>query len=62
MIAGSASNLSYTNPVFDGYFADPFAFQVGDGYYAVGTGGSDPGNGRVFQVLYSPNLIDWTAL
>ena len=62
MIAGSASNLSYTNPVFDGYFADPFAFQVGDGYYAVGTGGTDPGNGRVFQVLYSPNLIDWTSL
>ena len=29
---------TYTNPVYSGYFADPFVWKVKDEYYAVGTG------------------------
>ena len=29
---------TYTNPVYAGYFADPFMWKVQDEYYAVGTG------------------------
>lgn len=58
--------LSYTNPVWPGYLADPFVFQHEGIYYAVGTG-SDEGNGRqpdgrVFPVLRSPDLVHWTQL
>ncbi len=55
------SALSYINPVFAEYFADPFAFRYQGLYYAVGTSGTDDQD-SVFQILRSENLIDWTPL
>jgi beta-xylosidase len=57
---------AYRNPVWSGYLADPFVHRVGEYYYAYGTG-SDVGNGRqddgrVFPVLRSRDLADWTLL
>lgn len=58
---------SYTNPVFPDYFADPFVWQSGDVYYAIGTGPSEaegaaalPGQPSVFPLLRSKDLIHWT--
>jgi beta-xylosidase len=58
---------TYTNPVYPGYFADPFAWKDGDVYYAVGTGaaeaygqaGSGPGPPRVFPLLCSHDFVTW---
>lgn len=64
----------YRNPVFDGYFADPFAWKHEGRYYAVGTGpvGSGPPTGSglcssysvrgrelAFPILSSPDLVHW---
>ncbi|MBA3436108.1 MAG: family 43 glycosylhydrolase [Chloroflexi bacterium] len=52
---------SYTNPVYGGYFADPFVLRIGTDYYAYGT--RIPAlEGRVFEVLRSVDLVDWTSL
>ncbi len=59
---GYSSGISYANPVYGGYFADPFAFRVGSAYYAVGTGNKDLDPDRTIEVLRSPNLVDWTSL
>lgn len=61
----SSGVITYRNPVWPGYLADPFVLRSGDRYYAYGTG-SDVGNGRqsdgrVFPVLSSPDLVNWTA-
>ncbi|HEX8552819.1 MAG TPA: glycoside hydrolase family 43 protein [Abditibacteriaceae bacterium] len=59
-----SSFLSYRNPVWDGYCADPFVLRHEGVYYAYGTG-SDAGNtvgGRHFVLLRSPNLVDWECL
>ncbi|MDQ3537285.1 MAG: glycoside hydrolase family 43 protein [Actinomycetota bacterium] len=48
---------TYTNPVYDGYFADPAVVRVDDEYWAYGTG-SAPG-GRPLQVLRSADLVHW---
>lgn len=52
--------IVYQNPVWPGYFADPFVLKVGGEYYAYGTG---PGtaDGRVFPVLHSLDLVQWEA-
>ncbi len=51
--------LSYINPVYPEYFADPFILEQEGMYYAYGTG---PTQGdRVLPALSSPNLVDWTA-
>jgi beta-xylosidase len=47
----------YRNPVYPGYFADPFVVPTADGYVAVGTGRVV--DGRVFEVLRSPDLVHW---
>lgn len=62
----TSKTITYRNPVWPGYFADPFVLRVGSDYYAFGTG-SDIGNGRqadgrVFPVLRSRDLVSWTAL
>ncbi len=62
----STAALTYSNPVWDGYLADPFVLRYGDFYYAFGTG-SDVGSGRqpdgrVFPVLRSPDLVTWQHL
>lgn len=51
----------YRNPVYDGYFADPFILRTGDGYYAYGTG-SVFDNGVVFEILHSRDLISWESI
>ena len=51
---------SYRNPVYDGYFADPFVLRWQDGYVAYGTG--EQVDGRAFRVLTSPDLVTWTSV
>lgn len=58
--------ITYTNPVFSGYFADPFVLKHGDTYYAYGTG-SNAGDAsspdrRMFPVLSSLDLVHWKAV
>jgi beta-xylosidase len=55
------SELKYQNPVWPGYFADPFVLKHGDGYYAYGTApiGED---GRAFGLLKSADLVNWESL
>ena len=48
---------SYRNPVYDGYFADPFVLRCGDRYLAYGTGSII--DGRAFEVLESRDLNHW---
>ncbi len=48
---------SYCNPVYGGYFADPFVLRVGGRYLAYGTGSVV--DGLVFEVLESADLVDW---
>ncbi len=53
--------LGYCNPVYAGYFADPFVLATGAGegpaYVAYGTGSVV--DGRVFEVLVSDDLVRW---
>lgn len=53
--------VTYTNPVWDGYFADPFVLRVGRTYYAYGTAPMDE-SGRQFPVLRSDDLVHWQAM
>lgn len=62
----NSAPTTYLNPVWPGYLADPFVLQHGGEYFAYGTG-SDIGNGRqsdgrVFPVLRSVDLVNWTHL
>lgn len=62
----TVTSLAYRNPVWPGYLADPFAWRVGDRYFACGTG-SDAGDGReadgkIFPLLTSTDLAHWTYL
>ncbi|CAN5699045.1 glycoside hydrolase family 43 protein [soil metagenome] len=47
-------------PVYDGYFADPFAFRAEGMWWAVGTGPST--NGRVCPMLVSEDFVSWRPL
>ena len=47
----------YRNPVYHGYFADPFVLRTDVGYVAYGTGAVV--DGRVFEVLASDDLVSW---
>lgn len=51
---------TWTNPVFNGYFADPAVFRSRAGvYYSFGTGhGAEP-DGRQFPILRSTDLAHW---
>lgn len=53
----TASGSTYRNPVYDGYFADPFVLRHGDRYFAYGTGSVV--DGLVFEVLESADLASW---
>ncbi len=61
--------LTYTNPVYPEYFADPFVWRTDGGYYAIGTG-HDEARGvvtaahapTIFPLLYSVDLIAWTPV
>jgi GH43 family beta-xylosidase len=50
--------ITYQNPVYPHYMADPFVLRHAGHYYAYGTApaGAD---GQQFPVLYSTNLVDW---
>ena len=52
--------LTYTNPVWPGYLADPFVLKWQGNYYAYGTGSSD---GRcIFPVLHSADFARWERI
>lgn len=52
---GGSSKASFTNPVYDKDFPDPFVLQEGDTYYAYATNG----NGKQVQTLTSKDLVHW---
>ncbi len=58
--SAQVQQLSDMNPVYAGYLADPFVLAYQGQYYAYGT--DSVLDGRVFQVLQSPDLIRWTSL
>ena len=56
---------TFTNPVAEGYFADPFAVRHGDTWYAYGTGPDwEPAHHRTaaFEVRRSRDLVHWDSL
>jgi GH43 family beta-xylosidase len=55
---------TWTNPVYDGYLADPFVWRHHDRYYAVGTGAEREAHrsGRVLPLLRSRDLAHWEPL
>ena len=50
--------LTYSNPVWDGYMADPFVLKHNGEYWAYGTGDSQNGVRR-FPILHSTDLARW---
>lgn len=62
----SDSIRTYTNPVYSGYFADPFAWGYQGVYYAIGTGAAEAegeidaiDQSRVFPMLCSDDFVTW---
>jgi beta-xylosidase len=55
--------LNISNPVWPGYFADPFVLRWNGEYYAYGTGGPESNglqaDGRMFPVLHSRDFTTW---
>jgi len=49
-------------PVWSGYLADPFAFEVNGTYYMIGTGSSLSAEQTTFPSLVSYDLITWTHI
>src|SRR5688500_1212190 len=56
--AAAGRNISYTNPVWPHYFADPFVLRVGRTYWAYGTAPAAE-DGKQFPVLRSEDLVNW---
>jgi beta-xylosidase len=54
--------MTYTNPVWPGYMADPFALRWRGVYYAYGTAPRDERTGRHFRLLRSEDLANWEDL
>lgn len=50
--------LTYSNPVWDGYMADPFVIQYRGEFWAYGTSHRQK-DGRWFPVLHSRDLAHW---
>ncbi|MBB5351677.1 beta-xylosidase [Haloferula luteola] len=57
VVASETPTISYENPVWDGYLADPYVFKSGDAWYAIGTGNA--AEGKQFPMLRSTNFTDW---
>lgn len=62
----SVKMQTYTNPVYQGYFADPFAWEYQGIYYAIGTGAAEAEGHvdeihkqRVFPLLCSDDFSNW---
>jgi beta-xylosidase len=56
----ATARRTYRNPVYDGYFADPFVLPWEGRYIAYGTGSWV--DGRIFEVLESTDLAAWTRV
>jgi len=54
------SPIDYRNPVYDGYFADPFVLACDGRYIAYGTGAII--DGLVFETLVSSDLVHWERM
>ena len=52
---------TFTNPVYPGYFADPFVLRHEGVYYAYGTNNQDLAD-EAFEILRSEDLVEWTLL
>jgi GH43 family beta-xylosidase len=55
-----STKATYTNPVYDQNFADPFVLRHEGMYYAFGTGSASP-SGDQFPVLQSSDLVHWES-
>ncbi len=55
----TGARRTYTNPVYDDYFADPFVIRHDGVYYAYGTVAL---TGRTLPALTSRDLVDWRPL
>jgi beta-xylosidase len=58
----AATVQSHSNPVYAGYFADPFVWKHEEQYYAIGTGELEATGhsvGKVFSILRSTDLFHW---
>jgi beta-xylosidase len=53
---------TYTNPVHDGYFADPFVLAVHGSFYAYATDLRAASTGRVIPILRSRDLVTWDPI
>jgi beta-xylosidase len=53
---GGSSKSTFTNPVYNSDFPDPFVLKAGDSYYAYATNGA----GKQVQTLTSKDLVHWT--
>lgn len=53
-----AKDVVYSNPVWNGYMADPFVRKFGNTYFAYGTADRQS-DGNYFPVLTSTDLVDW---
>lgn len=68
IIGNLMADLTYTNPVYSGYFADPFVWQHEGIYYAVGTGpvpdrsDSKLAELRAFPLLRSHDFVNWESI
>lgn len=56
-----APRSRHSNPVYPGYFADPFVLRQGDDYYAYGTNTVEAA-ADAFEILHSRDLVRWTSL
>jgi len=53
---------AHRNPVYAGYFADPFVWKHENYYYAIGTGELEATGhsiGKIFSILRSSDLLHW---
>ncbi|HET7830763.1 MAG TPA: glycoside hydrolase family 43 protein [Candidatus Limnocylindrales bacterium] len=59
-------SVTITNPVAEGYFADPFVMRAGDAWYAYGTGpegdAADVVHDGAFEVRRSDDFVTWRRL
>jgi beta-xylosidase len=61
-MAEATPYLTHINPVYEGYFADPFVWRHEDVYFAVGTGANEASHQpqeRIFPVLRSNDFLHW---
>jgi beta-xylosidase len=61
MVATTAKRI-HANPVYAGYFADPFVWEYNGSYFAIGTGEEEasgsPGE-LIFPILQSSDFFEW---